>query len=133
MKVFRKKRNHIRGDRGVQADRGAAFKFIPVKNSLVTEEKLESGEILIHYPVTMRPWIAGLVKRFSGSQAELQNKPLQLDQLGTEVWGLIDGNRSVRRIIEIFAETHQLQIREAEVAVSQFIRMLGQRGVIGLR
>jgi hypothetical protein len=53
--------------------------------------------------------------------------------LGTEVWGLIDGNRSVRRIIEIFAETHQLQIREAEVAVSQFIRLLGQRGLIGLR
>ncbi len=133
MKVFRKKRNNVRGDRGVQADRRAAFKFIPVKNSLVTEAKLESGEILIHYPVTMRPWIAGLVKRFSGAQNELQARPLQLDQLGTEVWELIDGNRSVRRIIERFAATHQLQIREAEVAVSQFIRMLGQRGVIGLR
>ena len=127
MKVFRKKRKDVR------ADRGAAFKFIPAKSIQITEERLESGEILIHYPVTLRPWIAGLVKRFSGSHDELRTKPLQLDQLGTEVWGLIDGNRSVRRIIEIFAETHQLQIREAEVAVSQFIRLLGQRGLIGLR
>ena len=127
MKVFRKKRKAVYGDRT------AAFKFIPVKSIQITEERLESGEILIHYPVTLRPWIAGLVKRFSGSQGELRTKPLQLDQLGTEVWELIDGKRSVRRIIEMFAETHQLQIREAEVAVSQFIRLLGQRGLIGLR
>ena len=127
MKLFRKK------TRDVYGDRTAAFKFIPVKNNQITEERLESGEVLIHYPVTLRPWIASLVKRFSGSQTELRTKPLQLDQLGTEVWELIDGNRSVRRIIEIFARTHQLQIREAEVAVSRFIRLLGQRGLIGLR
>ncbi|MBW2409119.1 MAG: PqqD family protein [Deltaproteobacteria bacterium] len=127
MKRFKKKRKDVYGDRT------AAFKFIPVKNNHITEERLESGEILIHYPVTLRPWIAGLVKRFSGSQTELRAKPLQLDQLGTEVWELIDGNRSVRRITEIFAKAHQLQIREAEVAVSQFIRLLGQRGLIGLR
>ena len=127
MNLFRKKQKDVR------VDRAEAFKFIPVKNVQITEEPLGSGEIIIRYPVTLRPWIAGIVKRFSGSKAELQSKPLQLDQLGTEVWGLIDGNRSVRRIIEIFAETHQLQIREAEVAVSQFIRMLGQRGLIGLR
>ncbi|MBW2410529.1 MAG: PqqD family protein [Deltaproteobacteria bacterium] len=127
MKLFRKKRRDVYGDRT------AAFKFIPMKSSQITEERLESGEVLIHYPVTLRPWIAGLVKRFSGSQTELRTKPLQLDQLGTEVWELIDGQRSVRRIIAIFAKAHQLQIREAEVAVSQFIRLLGQRGLIGLR
>jgi hypothetical protein len=127
MTLFRKK------PKDVQIDRAEALKFIPVKNIQVTEERLDSGEIRIHYPVTLRPWIAGIVKRFSGSNTELQSKPLQLDQLGTEVWGLIDGNRSVRRIVEMFAKTHQLQIREAEVAVSQFIRMLGQRGLIGLR
>ena len=127
MRLFRKKTKDVYGDRT------AAFKFIPVKNNQISEERLESGEVLIHYPVTLRPWVAGLVKRFSGSQTELRTKPLQLDQLGTEVWELIDGNRSVRRIIEIFAKAHQLQIREAEVAVSQFIRLLGQRGLIGLR
>jgi hypothetical protein len=127
MNLFRKKQKNVR------VDRAEAFKFIPVKNIQINEERLDSGEILIHYPVTLRPWIAGLVKRFSGSQTELRTKPLQLDQLGTEVWELIDGTRSVRRIIEIFAKAHRLQIREAEVAVSQFIRLLGQRGLIGLR
>jgi len=106
MKLFRKKRKDVYGDRT------AAFKFIPMKSSQITEERLESGEVLIHYPVTLRPWIAGLVKRFSGSQTELRAKPLQLDQLGTEVWELIDGNRSVRRIIEIFATGSHREYRD---------------------
>ena len=127
MKVFRKKRNNI------QVDRTAAFKFTPVKNIQITEERLESGEIIIRYPITMRPWIASLAKRFGGPHDRIQTKPLQLDKLGTEVWELIDGNRSVGRIIEVFAETHRLQNREAEVAVSQFIRQLGQLGLIGMR
>ena len=127
MKVFRKKNKNI------QQSRKAALKFKPVKNIQIAEERMQSGEIVIHYPVTMRPWIAGLVKRFGGPHDRIQTKPLQLDKLGTDVWELIDGNRSVHRIIEVFAETHRLQVREAEVAVSQFIRQLGQRGLIGMR
>jgi len=127
MTLFRKKSDAI------QLGRKAALKFTPVRNLQVTEERLESGEIIVRYPVTMRPWIASLVKRLGGSAGRIQTKPLQLDRLGTEVWELIDGNRSVGRIIEVFAETHSLQLREAEVAVSQFIRQLGHLGLIGMR
>ena len=127
MRVFKKRRNNI------QISRTAALKFTPVKNIQITEERLESGEVVVHYPITLRPWFAGLVKRFGGTQAGIRPKPLQLDKLGTEVWELIDGRRSVSQIIQKFAQTHQLQHREAEVAVTQFIRDLGKRGVIGLR
>lgn len=60
-------------------------------------------------------------------------KKLQLDALGTEVWDLIDGRRSVRKIIQRFAETHRLHPREAEVSVTRFLRELGKRGLIGLQ
>jgi len=33
----------------------------------------------------------------------------------------------------MFAATHQLEIREAEVSLTQFIRELGRRGLIGMR
>jgi hypothetical protein len=49
------------------------------------------------------------------------------------VWDLLDGVRSVRRIIEIFAASHQLPQREVEIAVTQFLRQLGRRGIIGFR
>jgi hypothetical protein len=127
MKVFRKKSNQP------SISRGDALNRIPVKNIQVTEARLESGEVVISYPVTMRPFFAGLVKRFGGPEVQIQMKKLQLDELGTSVWNMIDGKFSVRQLIERFARTHQLEAREAEVSVAQFLRELGRRGLIGLK
>ncbi len=46
---------------------------------------------------------------------------------------MLDGRRSLGRIAAAFAEAHQLEPREAEIAVTQFIRDLGRRGLVGLR
>ena len=126
MRVFKKK------PKGPTISRAEALNRIPVKNIQITEERSETGEVLIGYPVTIRPFFASLVKRFGGSENQVPIKKLQLDTLGSSVWDLLDGKRSVRQLIQIFAETHQLQPREAEVAVTQFIRELGRRGLIGL-
>lgn len=116
-----------------QVSRIDAFESIPVKNMHLEEECLASGEILVRYPTTLRPFLAGLIKRLGGPHPRVQIRKLQLDELGTEVWGLIDGRRTVREIIETFAGTHQVQTREAEMAVTQYIRDLGKRGLVGMR
>lgn len=126
MRLFKKKS-------GPTLSRAEALSRIPSKNLQIREERLDSGEVVIHYPVTIRPFFAGLVKRFGGSESQIQTRKLQLDQLGTSVWAMIDGNSSVRQLISIFATTHQLEVREAEVAVTQFLRELGRRGLIGIR
>ena len=126
MRVVKKK------PKGPAISRAEALDRIPAKNVQITEDRLETGEVLIGYPVTIRPFFATLVKRFGGPEEQVQTKKLQLDTLGSSVWDLLDGKRSVRQLIQIFAETHQLQPREAEVAVTQFIRELGRRGLIGL-
>ena len=126
MRVFKKK------PKGPTISRAEALNRIPVKSARITADRLESGEVLIGYPVTIRPFFATLAKRFGGSQEQVLTKKLQLDALGTSVWELLDGERSVRQLVQIFAETHQLPPREAEVAVTQFIRELGRRGIIGL-
>ncbi len=110
-----------------------ALESIPVKNIQIEEECLPSGDILVRYPTTLRPFIAGLFKRLGGPSDKTQIRKLQLDELGSEVWGIIDGRRTVQEMIEVFAGAHQLPYREAEVAVTQFIRDLGRRGLIGLR
>ena len=113
--------------------RAEALERIPVKNIQITETRLENGEVVIRYPVSMRPFFAGLVKRFGGPEVQIQMKKLQLDELGTSVWDMINGKLSVRQLVERFAKTHRLEAREAEVSVTQFIRELGRRGLIGLR
>ncbi len=126
MRVFRKKSGagHL--------SRREALKYTPVKSRQISETRLESGEVIIEYPLAVRPWIAAMAKRLGGHQNRRQTKKLQLDALGTSVWDLVDGKRSVRNIIRIFAKTHRLQNREAEVSVTSFIRQLGQRGLLGL-
>lgn len=111
-----------------------ALAFKPVKSRQISEIRLETGEVVIEYPLAVRPLIAAVARRLGKSPQDLvQTKKLQLDALGTFVWDLVDGKHSVRRMIKIFAETHRLENREAEVSVTQFIRELGKRGLLGLR
>ena len=127
MRLFKKR------PKGPPISRAQALDRIPVKNRQISENRLETGEIVICYRVTMRSFFSGLAKRFGGPEVQTQMKKLQLDELGTSVWNLMDGNRSVRQLVKIFAATHQLETREAEVSVTQFLRELGRRGLIAMR
>jgi hypothetical protein len=113
--------------------RAEALECKPVKNNMITETRLETGEVLLTYPVVMRPWIESLMRRLGGRVAGPKTKKLQLDVLGTAVWELIDGNQSVQQVIQRFTQKYQLHSREAEVAVTRFLRDLGKRGLIGLQ
>ena len=113
--------------------RAEALQCVPVRNSQVGEERQEGGEVILAYPVTVRPWFAGLARRLGGDVDGTRLKKLQLDALGTDVWMLLDGKRSVQSIVSEFARKHQLHPKEAEVSVTQFLRQLGKHGIIGLR
>ena len=126
MKVFKKKAA------GSQLSRADALEYVPAKSSQISEVRLETGEVLIEYPLAVRPLIAAVAKRLGGLQGTRQTKKLQLDAMGTFVWDLMDGQRSVRMIVQIFAESHRIGNKEAEVSVTSFIRQLGQRGLLGL-
>lgn len=115
------------------ADRETALAMIPVKSSHIEETRQANGEYLLRYPAAstsprITVWLAKI-----GRQPKMRMKKIQLDGLGSQVWELIDHQRSVRDIIAHFASAHRLPVREAEVAVTQFIRTLGQRGLIGLK
>ena len=119
--------------RPVHISREQALSSIPVKNSDVTELRLETGEVLLTYPVTLRPWIASLAGLFNRSAETFRTRKLQLDALGTFVWDLLNGDSTVEQIILHFSKTHRISRREAEASVTQFLRDLGRRGLIGLQ
>ena len=127
MKAFKKKKA------GSDLTRKKALEYTPVKNMDVTEIRLDSGEVVLTYPLEMRPWLAGMARWLGRSTDRIQTKKIQLDTLGTSVWEQMDGKRSVREIIQGFVKKHQLHPKEAEVAVTQFLRDLCKRGLIGLK
>jgi hypothetical protein len=75
----------------------------------------------------------GMVRRLGGRPEEAPLRKTELDEMGSLVWSLMDGHRTVDDIISTFTEYYQLHPKEAEIAVTQFIRMLGNRGLIGLK
>jgi hypothetical protein len=113
--------------------RSEALACIPVKNREVREQRLANGDVLVLYPVTVRPWMARLGRWLGAGDAAPRTGKLQLDRLGSTVWALLDGQTPLRRIAAAFAESQRLERKEAEVAVTQFIRELGRRGLVGLR
>ncbi len=127
MKVFRKRKPKP------QLSRTAALDCCPAKSVNIAESRLDSGEVMLEYPLAVRPWLAAVARRLGRPVNTIQTKKLQLDAMGTAVWDLMDGRRSVRKIIQIFAKQHRLDNKEAEVSVTSFIRELGQRGLIGLK
>ena len=127
MRVFKGKIDNSR------VSRTEALACTPVKNTQVRELRLESGEVLLTYQMRIRPWAVSLIGRLGGSANTTPTKKLQLDALGTTVWDMMDGERSVQQVIRKFANKHRLHPQEAEVAVTRFLRELGKRGLIGLK
>jgi hypothetical protein len=116
-----------------QLSRTSALRCIPVRNPMVLENRLDSGEMLLSYPQTLKPWFAGILRRIKKESELRQMRKLQLDILGTGVWELVDGKSTVMEIIDSFAGLHQLYHKEAEISVIQFLRELGRRGIIGMK
>lgn len=116
-----------------QPTRREALDCIPVKNRHAREQRLDNGDVVVLYPVTVRPWMTALARWLGAGATPERTAKLQLDRLGSAVWDMLDGRTPLRRIAAAFAETHRLERKEAEVATAQFIRELGRRGLIGLR
>jgi hypothetical protein len=116
-----------------QLSRTDALCCIPVRNPLVLENRMDSGEMLLSYPETLRPWFAGILQRMKKKSELRRMKKLQLDILGTGVWDLVDDKSTVMEIIDSFAGMYQLYHKEAEVSVIQFLRELGRRGIVGMK
>jgi hypothetical protein len=116
----------------LQLDREDALDCTPVKHGDAREERSADGALLLCYPVTVRPWFAGLARRLGAPPAP-RTARLQLDAMGTEVWRMVDGRTSLREIAARFAERHRVGRREAQTAVAQFVRELGRRGLVGLQ
>jgi len=59
-------------------------------------------------------------------------RTMRLDPLGSQVWELCDGERTVEAIVDAFAERHRLTFHEARVAVTGYLQQLVQRGALAI-
>ncbi|CCH49803.1 PqqD family protein [Pseudodesulfovibrio piezophilus] len=112
--------------------REEALSMIPVRNAEVEETVLPNAAVQLAYPLAVKPWFGRLAESVGLWDKRPMTKRLELDEMGAFVWQQIDGRRSVRQIASAFVEQYQVQVREAELSVTAFIKTIGQRGIIGL-
>ncbi|MFZ5426072.1 MAG: PqqD family protein [Thermodesulfobacteriota bacterium] len=105
----------------------------PAVNRLVRQETMENGFVRLTYLSAYKPWFAGIARRIGAWDGRPLERKLELDELGTFCFRLIDGERSVLNMAGILAGKYGLPAREAELAVAAFLRELGRRGIVGFR
>ncbi|MCL7487838.1 MAG: PqqD family protein [Desulfobulbaceae bacterium] len=126
-----RRKNHPRA--GNILTRDHALECVPVRNPQITAQDNGDGELCLTYQVRIRPWFQNIVRKISGREDDIIERRLQLDVLGTTVWGMINGQRRTREIIDDFQSMHRLNRREAEISVTTFLKELGKRGLIAMR
>jgi hypothetical protein len=116
--------------------REQALKCRPVRNNVVNWQRLDSGLIQIEYVLNLKPFLLSIFEKFSSkteqARSQAPTRTLQLDELGSQVWQMLDGTKTTAELIEQFAETHQVSTQETEQSITLFLRELGKRGLIAL-
>lgn len=106
-------------------DRKRSLDGIPVVNPGVHAEHDEHRIIL----KVRRLRGTGILARF---QPPVLEQRVKLDELGSFVYGLIDGKRTAREIIGAFERRYQVNRREAELSCAEFLKALARRNAISI-
>lgn len=110
-----------------------ALLCIPDKNRLVKENRLESGEMVLSYPQIYKAFFQKIRNMIKTSPPQTYTRKIELDQLGCDVWSMIDGKKDINSIVREFATLHRIHVRESEISVTLFIKSLGEKGLIVIK
>lgn len=113
--------------------RDEALSGVPVVNPVVTVTERDNSTLLLEYPLAFKPLFSELLKKFSKQEEQEVIKKLELDEMGSEVFALIDGTQTVRNIILTFAKDKDITLQEAETAITTYLRELGKRKIIAIK
>ncbi|MFW6162413.1 MAG: PqqD family protein [Planctomycetota bacterium] len=101
---------------------------IPVRNEAIEQERTDEGTVRLIIPRRDDWWVRAAARFFYVPK----RRRIVLDEIGSFVWELCDGDNDVRRIIRALAERYQLHRKEAEVSVVAYLRQLAKRRLIAI-
>lgn len=130
MKLFKKKSPPK--SKTTEISRTQALSCKPMHSPGVEWITDENGTIRLEYPIQLKPFFVQLTKRFQKGPEQRLTKKLDLDDVGSKVWLMMDGKRDVKNIIREVSKETELSLQEAEMSVTIFFKELGKRGLIYL-
>ncbi len=113
-------------------ERQQVLQAIPIRNPKLEVGRTEEGFVVLTLPLR-QDWVGKLLAgyhRFIFWGKPMKPHKVELDELGSEVFDLIDGERTVDDLIKALAKKHKLARREVEVSLTEYLKTLGRRGII---
>ena len=110
-------------------DRDKALKACPVRHPRVRFERNDEGEITLYLP-RRRDRVGRALMWIFRAPPE---KEVVLDEVGSDVWELCDGENSVDAIVNAVAKKYKITRRECETSIGVYLKTLGERHLVGLR
>lgn len=99
----------------------------PVRNQALSYQHNDNGEVIITIPRRTDAW----GKILSVVLVMPKERHLVLDQVGAAVWDLCDGEHTVAQMVDALRRQQKLNTKEAEVALTDYLRQLGKRRLVG--
>jgi hypothetical protein len=116
----------LRGRRRA-ADWRQVLGAVPVRNRLLEWTEEPEG-VVLQVPLR-REGIFRWVNRIVPAP---EHRKVALDEIGSDVWRMCDGETPVEGIIRALAKKYQLNRREVELSLSLYLKQLARRGYLGL-
>ncbi len=107
--------------------RDQAFQARPVRNPSL-KWRINEEEIVEVIVPRRKDWF-GRVMGFLFFVPE--SRPITLDEVGTRVWHLCDGEHTVEDLIQTLSDEYKLGRREVEASLTEYLKMLGKKGMVG--
>lgn len=117
----------FRATKAKHISREAMLKSRPIRNAQVQWERDENGEVVITLE-RRETWKAKLLSKFFYLP---KRHRISLDEVGSRIWELCDGDHTVRDLIEYLKKQYKLNPKEAEVSLTHYLKQLGRKRLVG--
>lgn len=110
--------------------REESLNAVAVANRAVQTRERDGGAITLVVPFHASPMVEK-ISRWLGTTSGGE-RTIELDAVGSFVWRLCDGQTPVREMIQRLAERYKMNRKEAEVALTTFLRTLASKGLVAI-
>ena len=114
-------------NKGSKLSRAAMLASRPTRNDSLRWEPNDAGEVQV-FIERQETWRVRLLSKVFYIPKE---RKITLDEVGSEVWQMCNGRNSVGQMIELLSDKYQLNRKEAEVSLLQYLKTLGQKRFVG--
>jgi len=120
--------------KGPEIPRNEFLKMRPVRNPGLRWEKNEEGIFTLFIPVQQeqKPKAKKRRKQLLAKLAPAPTeKKIQLDKVGSIVWDLCDGEKTMKDIVDHLHKEYKLLPSEAEISLNAYFNQLSKKGLVG--